>query len=150
MNPKQNNTDFAAIAGILKSRQRFVVMSHVRPDGDALGCTLAMALCLKQLGKDVTAWNEDGMLDKFRYLPGGEMVTVPPAEPQNFEVALVLDNAVRNRAGKAIQAVAHADVWINIDHHVTNEYYGDLNYIDATPRPPDRFSSSFSAGRTCR
>jgi len=132
MNPKQNNTDFAAIAGILKSRQRFVVMSHVRPDGDALGCTLAMALCLKQLGKDVTAWNEDGMLDKFRYLPGGEMVTVPPAEPQNFEVALVLDNAVRNRAGKAIQAVAHADVWINIDHHVTNEYYGDLNYIDAT------------------
>jgi len=132
MNPKQNNTDFAAIAGILKSRQRFVVMSHVRPDGDALGCTLAMALCLQQLGKDVTAWNEDGMLDKFRYLPGGEMVTVPPAEPQNFEVALVLDNAVRNRAGKAIQAVAHADVWINIDHHVTNEYYGDLNYIDAT------------------
>jgi phosphoesterase RecJ-like protein len=131
MNPKQNNTDFAAIAGILKSRQRFVVMSHVRPDGDALGCTLAMALCLKQLGKDVTAWNEDGMLDKFRYLPGGEMVTVPPAAPQSFEVALVLDNAVRNRAGKAIEAVAHADVWINIDHHVTNEYYGDLNYIDA-------------------
>ena len=132
MNPKQNNTDFAAIAEILKSRQRFVVMSHARPDGDALGCTLAMALCLKQLGKDVTAWNEDGVLEKFRYLPGHEMVTVPPAEPQSFEVALVLDNAVRNRAGKAIQAVGHADVWINIDHHVTNEYYGDLNYIDAT------------------
>jgi phosphoesterase RecJ-like protein len=132
MNPKSNNTDLAAIAEVLKSRQRFVVMSHARPDGDALGCTLAMALCLKQLGKDVTAWNEDGVLEKFRYLPGCELVTVPPAEPQKFDVALVLDNAVRNRAGTAIAAVAHADVWINIDHHVTNEHYGDLNYIDAT------------------
>lgn len=131
MNPKTNNTDLAAIADILKTRERFVVMSHARPDGDALGCTLAMALCLKQLGKDVTAWNEDGVLEKFRYLPGHELVTVPPAEPQRFDVALVLDNAVRNRAGKAIQAVAHADVWINIDHHPTNDHYGDLNYIDA-------------------
>ena len=130
MSQKTNNTDLSAIAEILKGRQRFVVMSHVRPDGDALGCTLAMALCLQQLGKDVTAWNEEGMLDKFRYLPGAELVTVPPAEPQSFEVALVLDNAVRNRAGKAIQQVAHADVWINIDHHITNEHYGDLNYID--------------------
>jgi phosphoesterase RecJ-like protein len=131
MSQKTNNTDLAAIAEILRSRQRFVVMSHVRPDGDALGCTLAMALCLKQLGKDVTAWNEEGMLDKFRYLPGADLVTVPPQEPQKFEVALVLDNAVRNRAGKAIQQVGHADVWINIDHHITNEHYGDLNYIDA-------------------
>jgi bifunctional oligoribonuclease and PAP phosphatase NrnA len=131
MSQKTSNTDLAAVAEVLKARERFVVMSHARPDGDALGCTLAMALCLKQLGKDVTAWNEDGMLDKFRYLPGGEMVTVPPAEPQRFDVAVVLDNAVRNRAGKAIQAVAHADVWINIDHHITNEHYGDLNYIDA-------------------
>jgi len=132
MSQKTNNTDLAQIAELLKARERFVVMSHARPDGDALGCTLAMALCLRQLGKDVTAWNEDGVLEKFRYLPGAELVTAPPAEPQRFEVALVLDNAVRNRAGKAIEAVAHADVWINIDHHVTNEHYGDLNYIDAT------------------
>ena len=132
MTPKSNNTDLAAIAEILKTRERFVVMSHARPDGDALGCTLAMALCLKQLGKDVTAWNEDGVLEKFRYLPGWEMVSTPPAEPQRFDVAVVLDNAVRVRAGKAIEAVAHADVVINIDHHITNEHYGTLNYVDAT------------------
>jgi phosphoesterase RecJ-like protein len=130
MTLKANNTSLAEIAQILKSRERFVVMSHARPDADALGCTLAMALCLQQLSKDVIAWNEDGVLEKFRYLPGAELVTTPPAEPQRFEVALVLDNAVRNRAGKAIEAVAHADVTINIDHHVTNEHYGDLNFID--------------------
>jgi phosphoesterase RecJ-like protein len=106
-------------------------MSHARPDGDALGCTIAMALCLRQLGKEVTAWNEDGVPEKFRYLPDHEIVQRPPAEPQKFEVAIVLDNAVRNRAGKAIEAVAHADTWINLDHHVTNDGYADLNYIDA-------------------
>jgi phosphoesterase RecJ-like protein len=106
-------------------------MSHARPDGDALGCTIATALCLRQLGKDVTAWNEDGVTERYRYLPESGIVVRPPAEPQRFEVAIVLDNAVRTRAGKAIEAVAHADTWINIDHHITNEGYGDLKYIDA-------------------
>jgi ribosome-binding factor A len=74
----KTNCGLDEIAAVLREKRRFVVMSHVRPDGDALGCTLAMALCLKQLGKDVTVWNEDGMLDKFRYLPGSELVTKPP------------------------------------------------------------------------
>ena len=126
------NCELSEIAAVLKSRQSFVVMSHMRPDGDAYGCTLAMALCLRQLGKDVTAWNEDGMVDTFRYLPCSELIVKPPASPRSFEVAIVLDNAVRNRAGKAIAAVSKADVWINIDHHVSNEGYGDLSYIDPT------------------
>ncbi len=128
----KSNCALADIAAVLRTRQRFVVISHMRPDGDALGCTLAMALCLRQLGKEVTAWNEDGMPEKFRYLPGSELVTPPPAEPQSFDVAIVLDNAVENRAGTARTAIAHADVWINIDHHHTNERYGDLAYLDAT------------------
>jgi phosphoesterase RecJ-like protein len=130
MSQKTSNVGLAEIAEILKTRNRFVVMSHARPDGDALGCTLAMALCLRQLGKDVTAWNEDGVPAKFHYLPEHALVTQPPAEPQRFDVAVVLDNAVKNRAGKAIEAVAHADVWINLDHHITNEHYGGLNFID--------------------
>lgn len=128
----QSNVSLADIAAVFHARNRFVVMSHARPDGDALGCTIATALCLQQLGKDVTAWNEDGVPEKFRYLPGYEMVQRPPAEAQRFDVAIVLDNAVKTRAGKAVEAVAHADVWINIDHHITNEGYGDLSYIDAT------------------
>ncbi len=128
----KSNCALADIAAVLRARMRFVVISHMRPDGDALGCTLAMALCLRQLGKDVTAWNEDGMPEKFRYLPCSDLVTPPPAEPQSFDVAIVLDNAVENRAGTARTAIAHADVWINIDHHHTNERYGDLAYLDAT------------------
>jgi phosphoesterase RecJ-like protein len=128
----KSNCTLAEIADILRTRQRFVVISHARPDGDALGCTLAMALSLRQLGKDVTAWNEDGVLEKFRYLPSSELITQPPAEPRSFEVAIVLDNAVENRAGTARTAIAHADMWINIDHHHTNSRYGDLAYVDST------------------
>lgn len=130
LNLMKANCSLQEIADVLRTRQRFVVMSHVRPDGDALGCTLAMALCLKELGKDVTVWNEDGMLEKFRFLPGAELVAVPPSEPQEFDVALALDTAVHNRVGKCLPAVGKADLWINIDHHVSNDHYGDLAYID--------------------
>lgn len=125
------NCDFQEIADVLRSRQRFLVMSHVRPDGDALGCTLAMALCLRQLGKDVTAWSEEGVLEKFRYLPGHEIISIPPAEPLEFDVAVVLDTSVRDRVGKCLPAVKHAGLWINIDHHVTNPRFGDLVHIDS-------------------
>ncbi|MEA3211750.1 MAG: bifunctional oligoribonuclease and phosphatase NrnA [Chthoniobacter sp.] len=127
-----SNCTLQEIAEVLRTRTRFVVMSHVRPDGDALGCTLAMALCLQQLGKDVVAWNEDGVLAKFRYLPHSELIQQPPGQPQNFEVAIVLDNAVKVRAGKCIEAVAPGALWINIDHHITNDRYGDLVHIDSS------------------
>jgi phosphoesterase RecJ-like protein len=126
------NSSLEEIAAVLREKERFVVMSHVRPDGDALGCTIAMALCLQQLGKNVTAWNEEGVLEKFRYLPGHALVTVPPVEPQEFEVAIVLDTSVQDRIGKCLPAVKHAGVWINIDHHVSNPRFGDLVHIDSS------------------
>jgi phosphoesterase RecJ-like protein len=128
----RTNCELDEIAEILRTRRSFVVFSHMRPDGDALGCTLAMALCLRQLGKEVVAWNEDGMLAKLRFLPHSDLVLQPPLEPQPFEVAIVLDNAVKARAGRCIDAVAPGAVWINIDHHITNDGYGDLSFIDST------------------
>ena len=126
------NCSLAQIADLLREKQRFVVVSHIRPDGDALGCTLAMGLCLRQLGKDVTLWNEDGCLEKFEWLPHSTLVKQPPSEPQKFDVALVLDTAVKDRVGKCLDAIGHADVWVNIDHHVSKPRFGDLNYIDST------------------
>ena len=126
----RENCRLEEIAHALRSRQSFVVMSHVRPDGDALGCELAMALCLKQLGKDVSVWNEDGMPRKFRYLPHADLVAQPPLNPQEFDVAIALDTAVQHRVGTCLSAVKRADLWINIDHHVTNDLYGDLAYVD--------------------
>ncbi|MFL6531217.1 MAG: DHH family phosphoesterase [Chthoniobacterales bacterium] len=125
------NTSFAEIAVALRGAQRIAVLSHVRPDGDALGSQLALGISLRQLGKEVTLWNEDGMLEKYSFMPCSELLVRPPAAAEEFDLGVALDTAVQNRLGTAGQAVRAAR-WINIDHHPTNPRYGDLNYIDPT------------------
>lgn len=105
-------------------------MSHVRPDGDALGSQLALGLSLKKLGKDVRIWNEEGMLDKYSFLPNSELVTPPPSQPEDVDLAVALDTAIQNRLGTAGLAIKSARTWVNIDHHPSNPRYGDLVYID--------------------
>jgi bifunctional oligoribonuclease and PAP phosphatase NrnA len=120
---------FSEIGRILREHQRFAVMSHVRPDGDALGSQLALALSLQQLGKEVRVWNEDGMLEKYSFLPRAELVTKPPSAPEDFDCAIALDTAIQDRLGTALAAV-HSKLWINIDHHLSNPGYGDVVYVD--------------------
>lgn len=125
------NASWEEISRIVDLAETFLVASHVRPDADALGSTLAVTLWLKSLGKNVTAWNEEGMLDKFRYLPCHELVSKPDLDnPRHFDVIFALDNSVKNRLGNVWSGIAGTGCLINIDHHVSNEGYGDMNYID--------------------
>jgi phosphoesterase RecJ-like protein len=126
----EREAKFAEIGRALREHQKFAVLSHVRPDGDALGSTLALALSLGKLGKDVRAWNEDGMLEKYSFLPHEELLTIPPSEAEEFDVVVALDTAVHNRLGTTLAAIRSAKLWINIDHHRSNPGYGDLVYID--------------------
>jgi phosphoesterase RecJ-like protein len=128
----ERDTKFAEIGRALREHNKFAVLSHVRPDGDALGSTLALALSLKGLGKEVRAWNEEGMLEKYNFLAQAELLTQPPSEAEDFDVVVALDTAVQNRLGTTTSAVRHAKLWINIDHHPSNPRYGDLVYIDPT------------------
>jgi len=125
------NDSFSAIASALRENKRIAVLGHVRPDGDAFGSQLALGLSLRALGKDVAIWNEDGMLEKYSFMPCSELLVRPPNDSENFDLGVALDTAVQNRLGLAGQAV-RAPKWINIDHHPTNPRYGDLNFIDAT------------------
>ncbi len=121
---------FDKILSAVDGARKIAVASHLRPDADALGSTIACALWLKGCGKDVTAWNEEGTPEKFRYLPGCELVSAPPSVPEKFDVFLALDTSVKNRLGTVAAAVAPGALWINIDHHVSNELYGEINCID--------------------
>jgi bifunctional oligoribonuclease and PAP phosphatase NrnA len=123
---------FDEISRVLREHNRFAILSHVRPDGDALGCQIALALSLQQLSKEVCVWNEDGMLEKYSFLPRAELLTKPPAAPEDVDVAIALDTAIQNRLGTAFGAVRSAKIWINIDHHLSNPGYGDLVYVDPT------------------
>ncbi len=129
---KSNPEIFSQIAQVMREKQSFAVLSHVRPDGDALGSQLfAMALTLTKLGKDVRVWNEDGMLEKYAFLPRAELLTRPPATKEKVDVLIALDTAIQNRMGTALDAVA-PEICINIDHHPSNPRYGELVYVDPT------------------
>jgi len=127
----QANASFAEIGRVFREHKKFAVLSHVRPDGDALGSQLALGLSLKQLGKDIRIWNEDGMLEKYSFVPGAELLTKPPAAAEDFDVVVALDTAIQNRLGTSLESIRSTKLWINIDHHPSNPRYGDLVYIDA-------------------
>jgi phosphoesterase RecJ-like protein len=126
-----SNASFDEIAEALAGRQDILVASHLRPDGDALGSTIAFALWLESQGKTVTALNEDGMLAKFQYLPRYEMVAAPNGTRRKYDAVVALDTSVKSRLGTVLDAINGTDVWINMDHHVSNERFADLNYIDS-------------------
>lgn len=112
--------------------QSFLLMSHVRPDGDAIGSEIALGYSLLAMGKEVFMINEDGVPESLEFLKGSKKVTQPPSEPLDIEVAIALDTGNKPRLGeRALHAASKAKIWINIDHHISNPGYGDLNLIDA-------------------
>ena len=127
------NATFTELGEVFRSHQSFVLLSHVRPDGDAIGSQLALGFSLLALGKTVWFINEDGLPENMAFLKGSERVTLPPGEPLDVEVAVALDTATKPRLGDAaLHAASKARLWLNIDHHISNPKYGDLNLIDAT------------------
>lgn len=126
-----SSSTFPEIAKVLREKRSFTVLSHVRPDGDALGSQLAMALTLLKLGKDVRVWNEDGILEKYSFLPRAELLKKPPATRENVDVVIALDTAIQNRMGTALESIGTSEIFINIDHHPSNPRYGDMVYVDA-------------------
>jgi len=123
---------FDQILEALRPVRTVGVASHLRPDADALGSTIAFALWLKAIGKDVTAWNEEGTLTKFQYLPSHEIISTPSKEAKAFDVFVALDNSVMSRLGTVVDSIAPGAIWINIDHHISNENYAQINHVDPT------------------
>lgn len=126
------NSTFEQINEAIQAHQKFAVVSHIRPDGDAIGSILALGDALEGLGKEVRYLNVDGCPESLEFLPGSERVEVSAeAQDLDIEVAIFLDTAAHARVGDAsLEAVKGAKLVINIDHHQSNPGYGDLNYID--------------------
>jgi phosphoesterase RecJ-like protein len=117
----------AAIKARLSSATNILVVSHVRPDGDAIGSLLALGLALQQAGKIVQMVLTDGVPTSFKHLPGQEQVC---REPQgDVDLFVTVDCADFKRTGKQFEAFSRKPD-INIDHHVTNERFGQLNLIE--------------------
>lgn len=115
---------------ILK-HQRFVVTTHVEPDGDAVGSALAVFHALQSLGKDVVVCLADSVPPLYRFLPGS--YEIQRKVPLEFlpECVMVLDCSELRRAGDIINQVdLRSVVLMNIDHHNSNTHFGDLNLVE--------------------
>jgi phosphoesterase RecJ-like protein len=117
----------------LREHQTFCIVGHVRPDGDCIGSQLGLAQALKNEGKQVAVWNQDAIPQKYKFLDAGGLFQKPHAG-EHFDCVVATDCATFERLGKAGEYAASRKVFINIDHHVSNTRYGDINWV--SPREP--------------
>jgi phosphoesterase RecJ-like protein len=115
------------IADAIRARQRFVIVSHVRPDGDAIGSQLAMALALRSLGKTVRAVSRDKPPAPMLVFPGVGAIEIADHVDDPGDAVIVMECGDLQRTG--IAGLERGFV-INIDHHPGNTNYGALNWFD--------------------
>ncbi len=114
----------------IQQSRRLCVVGHIRPDGDCIGSQLALTLALRDLGKNVVCWNQDPVPDKYRFLDPDKLVETP-RRGQQFDTVIATDCASYERLGKTGKAITQRKLLINIDHHISNTCYGDMNWISA-------------------
>ncbi|MBN2548342.1 MAG: DHH family phosphoesterase [Anaerolineales bacterium] len=112
--------------GELLASQRVLIISHIHPDGDAIGSLLGLGLALETLGKDVTMVLADGIPGSFRYLNGSSRVV--SHLDGTYDMICVVDCSDRERTGNVLPAETVID--LNIDHHATNLNFARLNLVD--------------------
>lgn len=122
---------FEAVARDLRSCRTVFLTVHLRPDGDALGCQLALALMLRSLRIRTYLVNEDPVPENYRFLPFSRTITTRPRGlPRRFDAAVVLECATLGRAGKFGLLARRARTIVNMDHHLNNSHYGTHNLVD--------------------
>ena len=123
------NAEAGRAAEEIRRRHRFVLTSHVRPDGDAIGSQLAMAAALRHLGKDVRIINRDPAPPPLRVFPGVGDIQIADRTDDPGDCVIVMESGDLSRTG-----VAGLDrgFIINIDHHVGNTMFGAVNWFDVS------------------
>jgi bifunctional oligoribonuclease and PAP phosphatase NrnA len=115
----------------IDAHPEFLILSHIDPDGDAIGSCLALDGALRGIGKETTVVNESPLPDSLRFLPGSERVLLPAAVRRTFSAAFVLDCSSLDRTGSAAAGlVAPGAAVANIDHHAANDGFGEPKLVN--------------------
>lgn len=113
----------------LRRRSAFVMVSHVKPDGDTLGAGLALGIALKRLGKRVEYFQQDPVPRNLRFLPDTNFVTRDLSKDLPNDTLYVFgDMSDFTRAGEFLPKIARENM-LDIDHHLGNSHFGAFNYV---------------------
>ena len=125
------NCSLAETGELLKAAKKLVIVSHVSPDGDTLGSSLALMHALRMLGKEVIMNVDDDISTVYSFLPGiAEYRRFAPEESVDADLLVIVDASSADRAGNALDVVKSPAV-LNIDHHKTNTRFADYLYLDS-------------------
>jgi phosphoesterase RecJ-like protein len=126
--PASRELALGLICDAIRTRQRFLITSHARPDGDSIGSQLAMAYALDQLGKHVRLVNADPSPEHYLEFPGVDRIEIAGQVTGNdADAVIVMESGDLARTG--VQGL-QGRFTINIDHHQGNTRYGDINWLD--------------------
>jgi len=118
------------IAEIIQKGRTFLVTSHVRLDGDAVGSELALYEALKSLGKEAVVYNQDRTPQMYAFLPDAGVIVNRLGPLDGFDAVFVLDCSEIERMGEEAPRIAGIRRIVNIDHHISNDRYGHLTLTD--------------------
>ncbi|MDD4569046.1 MAG: bifunctional oligoribonuclease/PAP phosphatase NrnA [Tepidanaerobacteraceae bacterium] len=122
--------DFSNFYNLIETNSNFIVTSHISPDGDSVGSVLAMTLALLKFQKRVVPVINDDIPKKYKFLPGSNLIS-KETPGIIYDVLIALDCGDRERLGFEKKLCEYARVIVNIDHHKSNTYFGDLNIVDS-------------------
>jgi phosphoesterase RecJ-like protein len=129
----QPMSDLQAIADAVREHDRFLVVTHENPDGDALGSLLATTLALRRLGKDaeMVLMGEAPLPSEYHFLALDGLLREPP-DDMGERVLVAVDCAKADRIGPDLTPIERAVLVLDIDHHHDNTRFGDVNLIAAS------------------
>ena len=124
------SNDLTLLAQELRKAPNVALFSHVSPDGDCLGTMLAIGFALESLGKEVYLYNPDPIPKNLTFLPGVSKIysSLPEILP---ETLLFVDCSDLARVNLKRDQLPEDSMILNLDHHISNENFGDINFIDA-------------------
>ncbi len=115
----------------LQKSHTVLVASHSNPDGDAIGALLATGLALKAMHKDVRMYNQSAIPAVYRFLPSVHSISHRLDAVELYDTIVILDCGSLERVGIMAPQIRECSNIINIDHHMTNTRFGDLQLIDS-------------------
>ena len=126
------STDFDLVLKLIANEEKFVLATHVQPDGDAIGSMLGFGLLLKGLGKEVFAsWGEPiSIPPQYSFLAGIELIQDPSDCPDPVTNFLALDCATLDRLGSLAESAKKAKNLVSIDHHAEKSRFATINLVD--------------------
>ncbi|MFA5339603.1 MAG: bifunctional oligoribonuclease/PAP phosphatase NrnA [Candidatus Omnitrophota bacterium] len=122
------------VVNAIRRHKKFLISGHVDPEADAIGSQLAIASLIKRLGKDPTIIDQDSPPISCDFMPGIKSIilckNLNKKVLKDIDCALIVDCPTLERTGKVAELITLDMEIVNIDHHVSNDYFGNVNWVD--------------------